>query len=165
MAAIQTQTTASHSKPTSSTISFVMWVKALARRTFVQEGQLMLVAPLVPFANVDDAQTELDEYSLNHRACCDRQSGASKRAMPDLRKKEQRASQCVDTAIEGTILTASTKVALVRRAIPCVQALRETALKCKKKSDLPSKVASQLELCVCSFAQQLLTIIATHLPH
>ena len=75
------------------------------------------------------------------------------------------ASQCLETLIEGTIHTASTKIALVRNAIPFVQALRESALKCKKKSDLPFELEQELEVYVGSFAQQLLTVIATHLPN
>ena len=131
----------------------------------MQEGQLILVAPLASFANPEDAQTALDEYSRTHRARSDRQSGASRRALPQLCKKEERASQCLETLIEGTIHTASTKIALVRNAISFVQALRESALKCKKKSDLPFELEQELEVYVGSFAQQLLTVIATHLPN
>ena len=46
-----------------------------------------------------------------------------------------------------------------------MQALRESALKCKKKSDVPFELEQEVEVYVGSFAQQLLTVIATHLPN
>ena len=75
-----------------------------------------LGSTLGSFRKIKDAQTALDEYSRTHRARSDHQSGPSRRALPQLCKKEERASQCLETLIEGTIHTASTKSALVRNA-------------------------------------------------
>ena len=110
-----------------------MLVKTVASGQLIQEGQHVLMAPLDPFAKKVDARTALNDYARNNTVRNDRQSGAARRALPGLRKKEERASQCLETLIEGTIHTASTKIALVRNAIPFVQALRESALKCKKE--------------------------------
>ena len=97
-------------------LDFVMLVKTVASGQLIQEGQHVLMAPLDPFAKKVDARTALNDYASNNTARNDRQSGAARRALPGLRKKEERASQCLETLIEGTIHTASTKSALVINA-------------------------------------------------
>ena len=121
-----------------------------------------MAAPLAPFANQEDAQTALDTYTLAHGGGSERQSGAGRRAMPELRKKHERATQCLETILEGAFWTQSMWEGLVRNAIPCVQTLREVALKAKKKSDVD--VGEEFEQYVCCFAQQLTTLIATYIP-
>ena len=124
-----------------------------------------MAAPLAPFANQEDAQTALDTYTLAHGGGSERQSGAGRRAMPELRKKHERATQCLETILEGAFWTQSMWEGLVRNAIPCVQTLREVALQAKKKSDVPGlRVAQEFEEYVCCFAQQIIGLIATHLP-
>ena len=129
------------------------------------EDAANLGSTLGSFRKIKDAQTALDEYSRTHRARSDNQSGPSRRPLPQLCKKEERASQCLDTLIEGTIYSGSTKSELVRNSTPFVQALRESALRSKKKSDPPFELQQELERYVGNFAQQLLTVIATHLPN
>ena len=146
-------------------LEFVMLVKTVASGQLIQEGQHVLMAPLDPFAKKVDARTALNDYARNNTVRNDRQSGAARRALPGLRKKEERASQCLETLIEGTIYSGSTKSELVRNSTPFVQALRESALRSKKKSDPPFELQQELERYVGNFAQQLLTVIATHLPN
>ena len=141
----------------------MLFPKAIVRGCHLPAGSIMMAAPLA--AEPANAQTTLDAYTEAHGGGSEKQSGAGRKAMLELRKKEERAKKGLQPLVEGAYYTQSMWEDLVRTTLPCVQTLREVALQAKKKSDVPGlRVAQEFEEYVCCFAQQIISLIATHLP-